>query len=180
MSHNVHNILHIISDVEYMGTLDKFSAFPFENMLQKIKNLIRKGDNPLAQVVKRISEINKSSPHIFSKIQSSSKITYKKFHERGPLLPQTNSPQFEEIVFKTFTLKIFEHNNCCVLKDGKYQEKKDLFSVPCKSSDLQIYVVSKSGPLQVFPLKEVSFKCVKLFFKDDYVVLPLQHTDENE
>lgn len=31
MSHNIHNLLHIVNDVKKFGPLDTFSAFPFEN-----------------------------------------------------------------------------------------------------------------------------------------------------
>lgn len=59
MSHNIHNMLQLSNDVKPFGTLDHFSAFPFENKLQQLKRLVHKGDKPLPQVVKRIYEIGK-------------------------------------------------------------------------------------------------------------------------
>ena len=38
------------------GLLDSFSAFPFENCLGLIKRIIRSDHNPLAQLVRRLSE----------------------------------------------------------------------------------------------------------------------------
>lgn len=53
---NVHNLSHLVDDVEYLGELDSFSAYPFESTLGKIKRLLRNGNRPLAQVAKRIIE----------------------------------------------------------------------------------------------------------------------------
>jgi len=39
MSHNIHNLLHITSDVKKFGSLDEFSAFMFENFNASIKKL---------------------------------------------------------------------------------------------------------------------------------------------
>ena len=44
-------------DVRNFGSLDSFSAYPFENHLQRIKNLVRKSAKPLQQIVKRLSEL---------------------------------------------------------------------------------------------------------------------------
>ena len=38
------------------GHLDQISGFPFENYLHKLKNLIRKPQYPVAQVIRRIYE----------------------------------------------------------------------------------------------------------------------------
>lgn len=54
--YNVHNLIHISTDVLNHGPLDSFSCFPFENFLQKIKLMIKGGAQPLAQVMKRITE----------------------------------------------------------------------------------------------------------------------------
>lgn len=60
--YNVHNLLHIVDDVEsFKCSLNELSAFPFENHLQMLKRLIRSGQNPLAQVWKRMNEKHESN-----------------------------------------------------------------------------------------------------------------------
>lgn len=63
---NVHNLVHLIDDVERFGPLDSFDAYPFESRLYTLKRLIRSGNLPLSQVSKRITEIqsNTSYPNI--------------------------------------------------------------------------------------------------------------------
>lgn len=54
---NIHNLLHVADDAINMNcSLSMISAFPFENMLGKIKRLIRSGNRPLAQVCRRLHE----------------------------------------------------------------------------------------------------------------------------
>lgn len=54
---NSHNLIHLADDVEHTNmNLSVISAFPFENFLGKIKRLIRGRSNPLAQLVRRMSE----------------------------------------------------------------------------------------------------------------------------
>lgn len=54
---NIHNLVHLSNDVMRHGSLDAFSAFPFENKLQKLKNLLRKSGKALEQIVRRLSEL---------------------------------------------------------------------------------------------------------------------------
>lgn len=56
ISHNVHNLLHILNDVRRYGSLDKYSAFGFESYLFQIKKKVRKGARPLQQLAKRYVE----------------------------------------------------------------------------------------------------------------------------
>lgn len=51
ISHNVHALLHITKDVENYDSLDNFSTFKFENYVQSIKNMIRKHDRSLQQII---------------------------------------------------------------------------------------------------------------------------------
>lgn len=60
MSHNFHNVLHISTDVEKYGHLDKFSAFKFENFMTTVKTKLRKKNKPLQQLSKRYAEIHAS------------------------------------------------------------------------------------------------------------------------
>ncbi|XP_053699460.1 uncharacterized protein LOC128746436 [Sabethes cyaneus] len=53
---NIHNLCHLVDEVEYFGPLPYLSAYPFENYMHYIKKLVQTGPNPLAQVAARISE----------------------------------------------------------------------------------------------------------------------------
>lgn len=56
LTSNVHNLSHLVDEVERFGELDTYSAYPFESLLGKIKRLLRAGNRPLVQVAKRIVE----------------------------------------------------------------------------------------------------------------------------
>ena len=56
--YNVHSLIHLWEDSHNFNTsLDNLSSFPFENYLQVVKKFVRKSHNPLAQIVKRIREL---------------------------------------------------------------------------------------------------------------------------
>lgn len=44
ISYNVHGLLHVCDDVKVFGNLNNYSAFPFENYLGQLKNLIKGGN----------------------------------------------------------------------------------------------------------------------------------------
>lgn len=56
--YNVHNLIHLPDDVIRYGSLETFSAFPFENHLGLVKRLLRKPNFALSQVINRIIERN--------------------------------------------------------------------------------------------------------------------------
>ena len=56
MVYNVHNLIHLATDVKTLGTLNEFSCFPYENVLGIIKKLVRKPQFVLQQVFNRILE----------------------------------------------------------------------------------------------------------------------------
>lgn len=54
---NTHSLVHLTDDAINMRcSLSEITAFPFENVLGKIKSLIRSGNRPLAQLCRRIHE----------------------------------------------------------------------------------------------------------------------------
>lgn len=56
---NSHNLIHLADDVRTTGVhLTYISAFPFESCLGHLKQIITAGKDPLAQLVRRISEEN--------------------------------------------------------------------------------------------------------------------------
>ncbi len=57
--YNVHSITHLADDCRFLkGSLDCFSAFPFENFFGRLKMMLRGTRRPLAQLKKRLSEID--------------------------------------------------------------------------------------------------------------------------
>ena len=65
---NFHNLIHVADDVLYtQRSLSAFSAFTFENLLGTIKKLIRSPNNPLAQVARRLHEMESINPIYLTK-----------------------------------------------------------------------------------------------------------------
>jgi len=60
----MHNLLHFYDDAVKFGTLQKFSAFAFENYMQTILKMIRKNNKPLEQIVCRINKKNSCTKSI--------------------------------------------------------------------------------------------------------------------
>lgn len=56
-TYNVHGLLHLIDDVRHLGSLDSYSAFPYENNMSTFRKYCRKPGLPLQQFFNRITEI---------------------------------------------------------------------------------------------------------------------------
>lgn len=109
-SHNTHHLLHLCDDVKKFGSLQKFSAFPFENYMQSILKMIRKNDKPLEQIVCRISEQNNyMNPNL--NIKQHNKPHLLNPHFNGPLINCHNYNQFSKVVFEKFILTNKEPDN---------------------------------------------------------------------
>ena len=66
--YNVHALLHIHEDVRnFSCSVNDISAFEFENFMKTLKKMVRNGSNPVAQVAKRLSEIENTEnlKHLF-------------------------------------------------------------------------------------------------------------------
>lgn len=198
---NIYNLLHLHNDAVKFGTLQKFSTFPFENYLQSILKMIRKNDKVSEQIVCRINEQNSC----INGNQQLNVVNNElhNLHFNGPLVNDMNSHpnlhtcnQFSKVTFKNYSLQTEEPDNCCSLIDGtiivirnfasdnkgtfvighKYKSLTDFYSEPCKSSKLGIYLVNDIGNLQMWNLEQIAYKCLKLKYKNQYVIFPLLHS----
>lgn len=202
VSHNVHNLIHLVNDVKKYGPLDNFSAFKFENYLQTLKKMLRKPDKPLQQIVRRCIEKESLSTPL-SSVSSHSDVYPHLIllHTDGPLVSNCINPQYKVIKYNEMTLKVGTlADNCCGLNTGaiicienvafcrkrnipmiigyEFLEKEDLFSVPCASSLLGIYKVHSVSPLKSWLLKRIIKKYTKFVYKDNkYAVFPLLHCE---
>lgn len=191
ISHNVHNLLHLCSDVRTFGQVDNFSAFRFENFMTCIKKQLRKNEKPLQQLIKRYKEIEHVSS-LLLKSNSNNKKLYvcNKLHNNGPICDYNVKSQYLQISNDKFYLncKSFT-NNCCILKNGmcilvlniikdknndiffigkKLTYVKDLYDKPCESSQFGIKVMTvKSDNIYSWPITELLYKAWKTAYGND-------------
>ncbi|KAG1681459.1 PiggyBac transposable element-derived protein 4 [Nymphon striatum] len=76
--YNVHSLTHIVQDVRRYGPLDNISCFPYEKMLGKLKKMVRRPQNPVAQIMRRIAEKDKFN--VYATDCSSNR-----YHQKPPL-----------------------------------------------------------------------------------------------
>jgi len=184
--YNVHGLVHLAEDVKMHGSLDSFSAFPFENQLKSLKRLVRKADNPLAQCIRRLTEQRNFSSSKSSR--SAPKETCSVEHSRGPVpVGYDGAVQFAQLRFNKFKVNIRRSpSDCCVAISDKgpvlvvnvllcqeqvyvvcrpFKKSVDLFVYPLCSSSLGIYKVSGlSKACIVVPVSDILSKCVCLQF----------------
>ncbi|XP_073729979.1 uncharacterized protein [Misgurnus anguillicaudatus] len=86
LSYNAHCLVHLADDAKQHGVLENFSAFKYENHLNKLKRLLRKPTCPLSQIVRRFSEMqrsvrdtHKNRPHLLKKTACN----WGPYHENG-------------------------------------------------------------------------------------------------
>lgn len=131
--YNVHNLLHLVDDVEnYQCSLNEICAFPYENELHKIKQLVRSSNNPVSQVFKRLTEKNKSNE---SEMAAAHHKMYVSTKYRNNCFMLEN----EDFVFLT-RQKNDGYYECDVLSQS---QTENFFTEPCNSKLINIVFMKK-------------------------------------
>lgn len=188
LSHNVHNLLHLANDVHTFGCLDNFSCFKYENHMQIIKKKLHQSGKPLQELTNRIFE-DLRQPNIQSPI-----VKY-------PTIVYTSNNTIKYVQYKNFKLATNEVDKCALWNDKsvifildifeedviyfqvkRFLNPKSLFTKPCASERLGIYVISKTTTYDIItvPITEIKQKCLILKYIDEvdsYVTIPLLHTN---
>jgi len=199
VSHNVHGLIHLAQDAKRFGTLDTFSSFKYENYLQTLKNVLKKHDQPLQQVVRRyIERKNIEKPHELHITLSDFIIDRKSIHTKGPLIEGCCNPQYYMIKCSNATIRTDTlADNCCGLSDGsivqvknityhkglktdviignEFLHREDLYNKPCLSSLLGIFVVDNLSDFKIWPVTGIKIKYVQLPLNNKFAVFPLLH-----
>lgn len=120
MTLNLHCLRHLTECAVNFGTLEDFSAFPFENFLGRLKRLLRSGNKPLAQVAKRLAELNNSQ---ISKARFNEDANHllRRLHSGGPLSDdkmQRCWKQFKICQFHSKKITTTHPNNTVMLKNA--------------------------------------------------------------
>ncbi|KAI9554931.1 hypothetical protein GHT06_020211 [Daphnia sinensis] len=158
----IHHLIVLNVKTE-IGCLDSYSAFPFDNKLQSIKNVLRTSANPLAQVVRRIKEIEDIAIDGFAAPMSTD-IICSGLHTNGPTHPNFKGYEYNFMKLQNWKIGTKRPNHCIFLKNGnvalvknilktlngqisilvqKYVKCEHLYLSPRSSKDFQELVVSE-------------------------------------
>lgn len=188
---NVHNLNHVVEEVERFGELWSFSAYPFENYLGIIKRLIKGGKNPLIQASRRLSERlfvadYNYKPHKPSNDELPTKISKNRAGQVKIKLREfsLSNDVFADQWFSSESNKIlcmqsaFEQNNKYFIK--ALDNFEFFFEQPFESTILNIYQANvsniKTCPLLTIPISQIKFKYVAIPYKNCCIFTPLLHT----
>lgn len=196
ISHNIHGLLHIADDYERYGPLDNCSAFPFENYMQTLKSLIRKPDKPLEQIVLRYQERRQ----LINNVKSKKEYKLAGPHNKGPLIQNTTSPQYNKLLFYNFKFKTqidadsyfcsnkneivkliniaYSKNTDQVILIGKkFDSMQNFYDEPIKSSNFGIYIVNNlSNTLQAWQISDIKKKVMIFNFENKSIAVPFLHS----
>ena len=174
------------------GCLDSFSAFPYENYLGKIKKLVRKPEFPLAQLVRRLSEVQTTST--LSDVDAD--VTLKREHFVGPIVVGMGvQGQYGEMRCERWTVKLLTGDNIflvgdkvCLVKNiiqndngvfivyTEFSQQSPFYTYPFNSDRINIFVASHaSDELKSVEVSALQQKCVALPYRDGFVAIPLLH-----
>ena len=203
--YNVHCLLHLCDDVRHYGCLENFSAFPFENKLKSIKQLVRKPSCLLQQVIRRLSEqqihVLRNRVH---KISDSNVLKCAAYQEHSKWsVPEghRDAKQYRQASINSLHVSIKKSDSCILTSDNKlciitnilqsrsqlsivarsFTQVHNFFEYPLPSTSLGIMRASLlhlSHHETIILPENVSKKCVMLPYDDsenEVVVVPLLH-----
>lgn len=203
MSHNIHALIHVAEDSKKFGSLDSFSAFPFENFMQPLKKKIKTGVKPLQQLALRYAEIrayNHYTHENLSYINKNGPINIRNKLENRPMLQEACEPQFSGWRTRKFSIKLNKANNHVKMINGdivkieniatnkmntskiivigrRYEKVSEYFSSPCSSSLFEIYEASLLGCLKYWLLDDIQEKVICMPVNDSTsVIVPFIHS----
>ena len=168
-SYNVHSIIHLADDViNHKVSLNKISAFPFENYLGKIKRKIHSGTYTLAQVVKRLDEHSKVIHLLPTK---RSVIFNTNFRNRVYYISKIGFVVVEKVVENKYFCKLF-----------KFLKLTNFFESPLPSSVIHIYHLTTLSNCKEIELEQNTLLHKAIMMPCDkgrYVLIPLLHCNLN-
>ena len=196
--YNIHGLLHLADDVRRYGPLENFSAFPFENKLKDVKKLVRKPNNPLQQVIRRLSEHQANCSYQCQMKPKLHSKTARFEHKRGPVLPGYEDVcQFRQVTVNNQVLAVNKNDSCILTVDDAvcvvynvlklecsyalvvkhFTNIENFFHYPLPSTSLGILKASHlCKQYRIISVDDVSRKCIIFPLEENtFVVFPLLH-----
>lgn len=153
--YNVHSMIHLADEAHEFGDLNNCAAFPFENYLQYMKQLVRSGKRPIVQIVKRFCEVGQfqSTPKLKASAVS------------------TKKPNNCYVLTESSCCEVQEETNETSVDDDKlllcriYKNSENAFTSPCNSKITGVHKVSKRNTsMQMVPLKSLKSSLKRFLF----------------
>jgi hypothetical protein len=183
MTYNVHSLCHLADDVKRHGSLDSFSAFPFESNLRQLKRMLKNAVNPAAQICRRIAErrgagiliddalsanILKTDAH-GNKIVRVHDTMYSTVHPNNVCIVEGVPNQIVDILNGPEDFQI----TC-----QQFDTSEDFWEIGVPSSHLLIFKCSKTllPVCKTHAITSIDCKCVSFVQKNNLVVVPILHS----
>ena len=137
---NSHHLIHLADDVKNMGcSLIKYTAFPFESFLGKLKKYVRTANRPLAQLCRRLHELKLLSRRKEVKIPTLIEVLKEK------------QRQITEIKYKNCIITTKSPNNVILTKDDTILKIKSIIRDPDENILVKGEVLKKKKPIFTYP-----------------------------
>lgn len=184
---NVHNLCHVVDNVEKFGNLNTIDAYQFENKLHHMKLQLKQCNKPLQQIARRTCESFECN---IKRASCPNEIVCVKH--------QMNADTFAEIITPTFVLSSLRSGDKYFLakskeivefeyvsvNDGKYKlfgspfvSKSDFFDRPFYSRFINIFKSDcMKKAMTVYDLESIEAKLFCIPLANSSVFIPLIHT----
>ncbi|KAJ8687251.1 hypothetical protein QAD02_023045 [Eretmocerus hayati] len=171
---NSHNLLHSAEQVKYMGApLMDISAFDFESILGKLKDLIESGNKPLSQLCSKIDNYLKCEKPILQ--------------PDFQIFPENKEDEFGKVVLRrvkhhSSELNMNDANSAVMLNNGKIVWIKSTFTYNSKTSNMEdICITAKGidiiGPAVDYPINSSLLNMYKVNERDSCPIMDVTLKD---
>lgn len=189
---NIHNLSHVVDDVENFGPLPTISAYEFENSLHHLKLRLKQCNKPLQQITRRISELAISSskvtalkPAIFFPkcdrpfVVHEHDLAYKQIEFKQNAILSSVNANGKDKWFLTHDNIIVEFHfvNNNIINGSPLKNTENFFNKPFDSKHLNIFL--SDGELDApkyFKLIEIKAKMFSMSYENKFLFVPLIHT----
>jgi hypothetical protein len=193
--YTMHSLLHICDDVRQFGSLDSYSAFAFESKLGQMKRMLRTGKQPLAQLCRRLAELEGHSENCSSKSVELS-VEVADLTKAGPTSGLMGTTLKKLNLFGVSFCTSSKADCFAFLKDGRvvrilnflqthemklvccsFLKSECFYTYPQNSESVGVLKLKNMSAEHILcSVHDIAKKCMVLPRKDYFVALPVLHT----
>lgn len=197
MVYNFYSLCHLADDVRRFGSLDRVSAFPFENFLGHLKRKVRKPQHILQQIAHVVERQSTQSTQKKSTFHTDKPKLGGK-HTSGPTVPDNALRlQYKRARFQNAAIKCKMGDNCVmingqlglvenILFDTTTEETlillrpfldlAPMYTEPINSPDIGIFTACElAAEVKLYKLSDIEAKYVLLPLGFGWAATPLLH-----